>query len=130
MTEMHGGPPYPLITRRELPAVAPRHPVVGRLWNWRKSGFYEFSTGRIMGLTMVMGERIEILAVHAMERGQGHFGEFLEELRGAYEEIVFWEVMNDRLERSLRRQGFVTLMGLEDGAVHSGLAWRRSDDLT
>ena len=109
------------------PQVAVRHPVVGQIQRYRDSGFGEFSTGRIMGLVRVLGERIEILAVIAVESGRGHFSAFLEELRGAYDEVVFWEVMNRRLERKLRRQGFVGLAGIEEGSVHTGLAWRRSD---
>ena len=108
-----------------FPMVAVVHPVVGQIQRYRASGFGEFSTKQMMGLAKVLGERIEILAVVALEQGQGHFTAFLEELRGAYEEIVFWEIMNARLERSVRRQGFVGLTGIDDGDVHTGLAWRR-----
>ena len=105
------------------------HPVVGRLRVYRGSlqrAFYEFSTERICGLVKVLGDRIEILAVAALEPGKGHFGEFLEDLRGSYAEIIFWAMMNDRLERSLRRQGFVGIAGIEeDGSILTGLVWRR-----
>ncbi len=111
----------------EMSSVAVRHPVVGRLWGYRDSGFYEFSTGRVMGLTKVLGQRIEFLAVASTEPGRGHFSEFLEELRGSYREIIVWELMNDRFEESLRRQGFVGLIRLWLGESIGGLVWRRDE---
>ena len=109
-----------------LPEISPQHPVVGKLSRYRESGFWEFSTDRMMGLTRVLGDRVEVLVVVALEPGKGHFTEFLEDLRGSYREVIFWAMMNDRLERSLLRQGFHGVAMIDDdGRILTGLVWRR-----
>lgn len=109
----------------QLPAVRVSHPIVGRLTPYGDSGFSHFGTPTIVGLVKVLGDRIEFLALVALEPGRGHFTAFLEELRAAYSEIVVWEIWNERLDAMLRREGFVTVIGLDRGDVNRGLAWRR-----
>ena len=119
------------VTQRLL-SVRVKHPVVGELMPYggllgADVGFSHFGTETIVGLTKVSGDRIEFLALVALEPGRGHFTAFLEDLRAAYREIVVWEIWNERLEAMLRRQGFVTLVGIERGEINRGVAWRRAE---
>jgi hypothetical protein len=85
-------------------------PVLGELdraYDWFGTGFLGFETTTIHGLARVVGGvHLELLAVWAMDPGQGDVGRFLDACQRAYESITVLEIANERFESYLQRRGF------------------------
>jgi hypothetical protein len=112
-----------------MSAIGTAHPVVGTLVPYAVQFapmFQAFQTGTIHGLAAVTRERLDILAVAAVNPGNGDFSRFLDECQGNYQTIGIWEVWNGSLALMLKRRGFREVREELDGDLVSGLRWDKA----
>ncbi len=86
---------------------------------------FESETG-IHGLAKSEENRLDILAVVAMEEGTGQFREFIKQCKAEYTTVCIWEVWNPQLQEVLPRYGFQRTTEFQVDEVTHG--WRWDDD--
>lgn len=112
-----------------MSAIGNAHPVVGTLTPFAEElapMFQAFRTGTIHGLAAVRENRLDILAVMAMNPGHGEFARFLDECQKNYETIGIWEIWNGSLAAYLKRRGFREVREELDGDLAEGMRWDRA----
>ena len=110
-------------------SIGNAHPVIGATAPFAPEFnpmFESFRTETIHGLAAVRGDRLDILAVAAVNPGHGDFSRFLDECQKNYETIGIWEIWNGSLAVMLRRRGFVDVREVLDGDLVSGMRWDKA----
>lgn len=110
-------------------SIGTAHPVIGALTPFASTidpMFESFHTGTIHGLASVKGERLDILAVAAVNPGHGDFSRFLDQCMKSYRTVAIWEIWNGSLASLLRRRGFRDVREELDGDLVVGMRWDRA----
>lgn len=109
--------------------IGQRFPVIGESIPWFaeiQNPFDAFDTGTVHGLAFVRQRRIDILAVHSHLPGQGDFRRFIEALKGAYDTIGIWEIINADMHIIMPRLGFTAAQDILGGDPLDGYRWEKS----
>lgn len=89
-------------------------------------GFCEFVRDDVRGLARITGDKVEILAVLALEQGKGSFRALIDRCKAEYRTIEVLEIMNPMLNDVLKRYGFKKFSRRErDGEKVTGWRWKR-----
>ena len=112
-----------------MSAIGNAHPVIGQLSPFASQiqpMFEAFHTTLIHGLAAVRGDRLDILAVAAVNPGHGDFARFLDECQKNYQTIAIWEIWNGSLALYLQRRGFREVREELDGDLVAGMRWDKA----
>jgi hypothetical protein len=110
-------------------APAVKYPVIGATTPFAEqlgSMFQAFHTGGVHGLAAVKGDRLDILAVAAVNPGHGDFGRFLDDCMKNYQTIGIWEIWNGSLAIMLGRRGFRAVREVLEGDLVEGMRWDKA----
>jgi hypothetical protein len=90
-----------------------------------ESDFVTFTTPfYIDGLARVVGDQLDILAVHSLQPAQGNLRRFIDQAKATYKTIAFFLVWNEILNEILIRYGFKAETKLVDGKPTTILVYR------
>jgi hypothetical protein len=112
-----------------MSGIGAAHPVVGALTPFAEQlapMFQAFHTTRVHGLASVRGDRLDMLAVAAVNPGHGDFTQFLDECQKNYDTIGIWEIWNGSLASMLRRRGYRDVREELDGDLVTGMRWDKA----
>jgi hypothetical protein len=110
-------------------AIGNAHPVVGALTPFAAQlapMFQAFHTETVHGLAAVRSDRLDILAIAAVNPGHGDFARFLDECQRNYQTIAVWEIWNGSLALYLKRRGFREVREELDGDLVNGMRWDKA----
>lgn len=90
------------------------------------TGYWQFiSPVGCMGLAKWTDDRLDILAISAMNAGTGQFREFIRQAKEQFRTISVWIIGNVTLEAALLRYGFTRTSYTEpDGEHITGMQWQ------
>lgn len=107
-------------------AIGTAHPVIGATAPYAPDldpMFESFRTQTMHGLAAVSGDRLDILAIAAVNPGHGDFTRFLDECQKNYQTIGIWEIWNGSLASFLARRGFRDVREVLGGDLVAGMRW-------